>query len=193
MKKIYICAVFGLLFASCSTDDGQTEPLKYTNEVHAVTPTNWLSVMTSVESAVENQSSYTDLKEMIAHVESNALATAGFVAMLDASYKTPKAFEVKNVMHTDQAKLIGGLNYSATAKTYLNELIVDKKAWAVSPEANPLLSAKEVKLLQFVKDINDPDDEWNGRKPLAFAYGYQTSDATAIVYAVLAGEYKKVK
>ncbi|MBB1140391.1 hypothetical protein [Myroides sp. WP-1] len=193
MKKIYICAVFGLLFASCSTDEGQTESVKYSNEVHTVTTTNWLNVMTSIEQACQDKGDYFSTKLMITHVENKALSIPGFVTMMDSSYVTPMETEVKNVMNMDKTQVINSTNYSATAKAYLKQVLVDNKEWAISPEANPLLSAREVQLLQFVKDINDPDDDWNGRKPLAFVYGYQNSDARAVLFAAIAHEYKKVK
>lgn len=193
MKKIYICAVFGLLFASCSTDEGQTEPVKYSNEVHSVTTTNWLNVMASIEQASQDKASYNSTKQMMSHVESKALANAGFIAMMNVSYLAPTESEVKTVMNTDQAQLINAMNYSATAKTYLKQLLVDRKEWAVSPETNSALSAREVQLLQFAKEINDPDDEWNRLRPLAFAYGYQNSDARAVLFAAMAHEFKKVK
>lgn len=193
MKKIYICAVFGLLFASCSTDEGQTEPVKYANEVHSVTTSDWSNVITSIEQAAQDKTSYYSTKQMVSHVESKALANAGFVALIDSSYLAPTESEVKMVMNTDETQLINAMNYSATAKTYLKQLLVDNKPWAVSPEANALLSAREVQLLQFAKEINDPDDDWNGRKPFAFAYGYQNSDARAVLFAVMAHEFKKVK
>lgn len=193
MKKIYICAVFGLLFASCSTDEGQMEPVKYSNEVHSITTSNWLSVMTSIEQAAQDKTSYYGTKQMVSHVEGKALANAGFVAMMDASYLAPTESEIKTIMMADKTQLINAMNYSTTAKAYLKQLLVDNKSWAVSPETNSALSAREVQLLQFAKEINDPDDEWNRLRPLAFAYGYQNSDARAVVFAVMAHEFKKVK
>ena len=194
MKKIYICAVIGLLFASCSTDEEiQTESTKYLNEVRTMTTANWLNVITSIEQACEDKTSYFSPKQMISQVESKAFTNPSFVAMIDSSHLTPTETELKSVMNIDETQLINSMNFSITAKSYLKQCLVDKKGWSVSPEENPQLSTREVELLKFIQDINDPDDDWNGRKPLAFAYGYQNSDARAVLFAVLANQYKKVK
>ncbi len=193
MKKIYICALLGLLFVSCSTDDGKNEVGQQALEVQNGTQTNWESTIAGIENSCELFNDYVTTKVMISKVEGEAFANVNFLAMVTNSYVTPTESELTKVMTLDAGQLINGMNYSVTVKTYMKDLLVNKQAWAINPEANPALQAKDVKLLNFLKDINDPDDEWNTRKPLAFAYGYQKDEARAVVFAVLSNQYKKIK
>ncbi|MGG5505696.1 MULTISPECIES: hypothetical protein [unclassified Myroides] len=193
MKKIYICAVLGLLFASCSTDEGKSEVGQQAMEVQNGTQANWGSVISAIENASSVYSEYVSTKDMISKVEGKAWANPNFAGLVTNAYVTPTEQEVTKIMTSDAEQLIKDTNYSATVKMYMKQLLVTNQAWTVSPEANPSLKAREVKMLNFIKEINDPDDEWNGRKTLAFVHGFQKDEASAVVFAVLSHQYKKIK
>ncbi len=193
MKKIYICAVFGLLFASCSTDVEKSEIAQQSVEVQHGTQANWGGMITEIENSFVGVNDFISAKYLISQVETKAYTNTDFLAVVTSSYLTPTELELKNVMTSDMTQLINGMNYSATMKMYMKDLLVNNQSWAVSPEANPSLKVSDVRVLNFLKEINDPDDEWNTRKPLAFAYGYQKDEARAVVFAVLSSQYKKIK
>lgn len=193
MKKIYICAVLTVLFASCSAEDGVTESTQKGNTIQTIPQVNWGTLIDDIQKSCESTKSYTSTTQLLLHVESMALANASFLAIVKPDYVSPTLTELDDVMHTDAQQLINGMNYSATAKQYLKDLLVNDTTWLVDPQLNTGLQPKEVKLLQFLSDKNDPDDEWDTKKTLAFAYGYQQGPARAVVFTVMVHEFKKVK
>lgn len=147
-------------------------------------------MITDIENQCTRQS-FKTTEELIRYVESAAFGTPEFAALARKGYTSPTAAELDEVMHTDVAELIEQMNYSAAAKIYLHRLWVTYEPWTANPITDTALSAAEWELLQMLLSYgNDPDDEWDKRK-IALAYGYQTSKARAVVFAVLAGQAVK--
>lgn len=193
MKKIYICAVLAVLFASCSTEEEGTESTQKENIIQTIPQVNWGTLIDDIEKSSESTSAYSSKLQLIFQVESVAFANADFLSIIKPEYTSPTVSELNEVMTMDAIQLINEMNYSPTAKKYLKELLVDHTPLTVDPQKEIGLLPKEVKLLQFLLDKNNPDEEWNTKKPLAFAYGYQQGAARAVVFTVLANEVKKLK
>lgn len=193
MKKIFISAVLTVLFASCSTEDAGTESIQKGKAIQTMSQISWGNLIDDIENSCQTTTSYTSKSQLITHVERVALSKEGFVALVNSDYTSPTVAELDDVMHKDAMVLINEMNYSTTAKKYLKELLVDHTPWEIDPLQNTELQVKEVKMLQFLVDYNDPDDSWNGRKPLAFVYGHQQGAARAVVFTVLAHEFIKVR
>ncbi|WP_158961881.1 hypothetical protein [Myroides fluvii] len=193
MKKIYICAVLGMMFASCSSEEETTNNVvgkEYS--VNEVVPTDWMDVMEEIQLTCVDVASYKDVNGLIDEVESIALSNSSFKTLYSVNYDSPVEGEVSYVMQTEEEDVIDKMNYSTTAKQYLKELIVEKKTWSVQPDQNKNLSKSEIHLLNGLLDKHDPDDDWNKNKPLAVAYGYQSSIGKAIVMGVIVSEFEKV-
>jgi len=193
MKKIYICAVLAVLFASCSTEEEGTGSIQKENIIQTIPQVNWGTLIDDIEKSSESTIAYSSKLQLISQVESVAFANADFLSIIKPEYTSPTVSELNEVMTMDALQLINEMNYSPTAKKYLKELLVDHSLLTVDPQKEIGLLPKEVKLLQFLIDKNDPDDDWNGTRPLAFAYGYQQGAARAVVFTVLAREVKKVE
>lgn len=192
MKKIYICVALGLFFASCSTEDSTTASIEEVKTVNVVMKVNWIEVMDEIEAACESTSSYIDTDDLIDKVTKVAYSNPNFNAIAGSNYIAPTVEELIYVMNTDASTTIQGMNYSITAKTYLEDLLVNKEPWKDEPKNDPGLSFAEIQLLTTLNDIVDPDDEWNKKKPIAIAYGYQQSKAKAVIMSALVHEFKKV-
>lgn len=193
MKKIYICAVLGMMFASCSSEEETTNDFVGKEYgVNKVVSTHWTDVMDEIQLTCETIDSYTDVDGLIEQVTYFALSNSNFNTLYSVNYVVPTEAEVVYVMETAEEEVIEKMNYSATAKQYLRELIVEKNTWSVEPDQNKGLTQSEVHLLKVLRDKHDPDDDWNTNKPLALAYGYQTSIGNAIVMKVIVSEFEKV-
>lgn len=192
MKKIYICAALGLFFASCSTEESATTHTEDMKTVNVVTKVNWVEAMNDIEKACESNTSYANTADLIEKVRKIAYSNAKFNAIAGSNYVEPTADELIYVMSTNALTTIQSMNYSIVAKTYLEDLLVNQETWTVDPTKDSGLSFAEIDLLTTLHDIVDPDDEWNKKKPIAIAYGYQQSLAKAVMMSVLAQEFKKI-
>jgi len=192
MKKIYICAALGLFFASCSTEENTTTSMEDVKTVNVVTNANWIEVMNEIEEACGSKNSYRDVDNLIGSVVRTANSNPKFNAIAGSNYFVPTVDELNFVMNTDASAIIHGMNYSIGAKTYLKALLVYNEPWTTEPTNDSNLSYEEIHLLTTLRDIVDPDEEWDKKKPIAIAHGYQQSIAKAIIMAVLVQEFKKV-
>lgn len=191
MKKIYICAALGLFFASCSTEESANTSIEDVKTVNVAASISWVNVMNEIEGACESNVDYDDVEDLIEQVTQIAASNVAFNTIV-GKYEEPTAEELAYLMLTDDSVAIQGMNYSMAAKSYLEELIVDQVTWTMEPTKDSNLSAVEIHLLTTLRDINDPDDEWNTKKPIAIAYGYQESIGKAVIMSVLVKEYTKV-
>ncbi|WP_410877979.1 hypothetical protein [Myroides sp. DW712] len=191
MKKIYICAALGLFFASCSTEESANTSTEEVKTVNVAASISWVDVMNEIEVACESNVEYKDVEDLIEQVTKIATSNTAFNGIA-GKYVEPTAEELTYLMLTDDSAAIQNMNYSMEVKTYLEELIVEKEPWTVEPTKDSNLSNVEIHLLTTLRDINDPDDEWNTKKPIAIAYGYQESIGKAVIAAVLVKEYTKI-
>jgi len=193
MKKIYICAAMGLIFASCSTEEGMNESKQDLKTVQVVAQTSWNTIMTSIDDTCTQQS-YNDTEEMIAYVEEVAFANKQFNSLNLKGYTSPTATEVETLLTVDPAIALSTMNYATSTKYYLNQMLVVSGPWATNPANDANVSNRDKELLSFLSNTWGPDKDWDWdkKKPLAFVQGYEQSVAKAIILTLAVKQAEKV-
>lgn len=191
MKKIYIYAGLGLLFAACSTDAIMNEPI----DTKKIEQTRHSEILVDMIVAIEKsclQTSYKDEEELLRYVETIAFSQTAFASFFKDDYRKLPVEELLYLASTDVEELLKGMNYSNKMKEYLYQRFVNKEPWNISPSIDNDLVVEERRLLLVLENMGD-DEYWNKNKPLAFAYGYQTSKANAVILAVVVGQLNKIE
>lgn len=190
MRKIYICIGLGLLFTACSTDAVMNE----TSEAKKIALTQHTDVVVDLIETIEKsclQSSYRDEAELIHYVEAIAFTQTAFTNLLNDNYQKPTAEELVYIANTDIEQLLEDMYYSEKMKSYLYKKFVAQESWDTSYSTDMELSMEERNLLVILNSL-EGDDEWDVRQ-IAFAYGYQSSKAKAVVLAVAVGQLNKIE
>lgn len=208
MKKIYLYAVaLSLAFTSCSSDAWEqddltqtavkkTEQAYETGRVYKTTQSSLINLINTIENDCVN---ITDkaIEGRIATVEHIAFQYKTFQELVAEGYNTPSVLDWHYLTTTEKGTIINSLNYSAAVKSYLYAMLIDKQVFTDSFYENTTLSVYEQELLETCKELNDTggDDDDTGDddddndpiryRSAAFAYGYQTSKANAVIMAVL--------
>lgn len=191
MKKIYIYAGLGLLFAACSTDAIMNEPI----DTKKIEQAQHSEILVDMIVAIEKsclQTSYKDEEELLRYVETIAFSQTAFASFFKDDYRKLPVEELLYLASTDVEELLKGMNYSNKMKEYLYQRFVNKEPWNISPSIDNDLVVEERRLLLVLENMGD-DEYWNKNKPLAFAYGYQTSKANAVILAVVVGQLNKIE
>lgn len=191
MKKIYIYAGLGLLFAACSTDAIMDETI----DTKKIEQTQHSEILVDMIVTIEKsclQTSYKNEEELLRYVETIAFSQTAFASLLEDNYKTPTVEELLYITSTNVEDLLKEMNYSETTKKYLYELFVLKELWNANFITDSGISMQEQELLIELRKAEN-DRNWNGGKPFAFAYGYQTSKANAVILAVAVGQLNKIE
>lgn len=192
MKKIYIYAGLGLLFAACSTDAIMNEPI----ETNKIEQTQHVDILVDLIETIEKsclQTSYKDEEELLRYVETIAFLQTAFASLLEVNYQTPTVEEVLYLASTDVEELLKGMNYSGKAKDYLYKRFVNQESWNISPSIDDDLVVEEKRLLLVLESISKDEDWNNDVRQIAFAYGYQSSKANAVILAVAVGQLNKIE
>lgn len=126
---------------------------------------------------------------IITTVEEEALKNRQFIELILQGYTTPTSSEWDYINNTDKTTFLNGLSYSLEAKSFLYT-ILNNNSTSDNFYENSNLSAPEKTLLEACKilstqDIGDNGDNDKVRRIVAFAYGYQTSTANAVVMALI--------
>lgn len=126
---------------------------------------------------------------IITTVEEEALKNRQFKELILQGYTTPTSSEWDYINNTDKTTFLNGLSYSLEAKSFLYT-ILNNNSTSDNFYENSNLSAPEKTLLEACKilstqDIGDNGDDDKVRRIVAFAYGYQTSTANAVVMALI--------
>lgn len=190
MKKIYIYAGLGLLFAACSTDALMNEPI----DTKKIEQTQHSEILVDMIVAIEKsclQTSYKDEEELLRYVETIAFSQTAFASFFKDDYRKLPVEELLYLASTDVEELLKSMNYSDKMKEYLYQRFVNQEPWNISPSIDNDLVVEERRLLLVLENMGD-DEYWNKNKPLAFVYGYQTSKANAVILAVAVGQLNKI-
>lgn len=192
MKKIYIYAGLGLLFAACSTDAIMNEPI----DTKKIEQTQHVDILLDLMATIEKsclQTSYKDEEELLRYVETIAFSQTAFTSLLEVNYKTPTVEELLYITSTDVEDLLKEMNYSDKLKNHLYQRFANREIWDTNSSRGLELSVEERRLLSTLENAYS-DKGWNNDvRPLAFIYGYQTSKANAVILAVAVGQLNKIE
>ncbi len=188
MKKVFLsAAALILIFMSCSNDDFMAESANSTKDVQpfaymARQQTGLTTVITEVQNkcrGIDEQGA-----ALITAVEARAMQVPLFRAIVDENYTTPTIDELNASVEMAQ------LDYRIEVKEQL-WLIIEGRV-TESYTGNTPYSESEQELLETCRLMADNGGD-NGnsggtggvRAITAFAYGYQTSTAKAVIMTVL--------
>ena len=191
MKKIYIYAGLGLLFAACSTDALMNEPI----DTKKIEQTQHSEILVDMIVTIEKsclQTSYKDEEELLRYVETIAFSQTAFASFFKDDYRKLPVEELLYLASTDVEELLKGMNYSGKAKDYLYQRFVNQESWNISPSIDDDLVVEEKRLLLVLEGISKDEDWNNDVRQIAFAYGYQSSKANAVILAVAVGQLNKI-
>lgn len=189
MRKIYLYAVaLSLVFTACSSDDTFIEdPIGTKVTYMAKTPSSLTELITDISDDCK-AINHPDMERRIAMVESEAFKYGEFHELIRQGYDTPTPEDWAYIVSTSKSKIINELNYSPLVKAYLYAMIIEQQSYPDSFFENLSLNENEKLLLETCRILNNKDDNeehWKKTKPVAFAYGYQTSKANGVLMAVL--------
>lgn len=190
MKKIYLYAVaLSLVCTACNSD----ELIEEESAVRMVYKTIKTSSLTGMIQAIEEDCrdiTGTNAQSIINAVESKAFLNTAFAELTQKGYSMLSVSDWSYISETDTAEIIDGLSYSATVKGYLYAMLTNDQKFSESYFSSVTLSDSERELLEtcrVLSDNGDKDKDDGDIRPIAFAYGYQTSQANAVVLAVVSG------
>jgi len=190
MKKIFLsAAALSMLFVSCSNDETTIQKEEQHVAYRAKQQTELTAVITEV---YDNCHSINEQdNKLITTVEAVAMETLSFKALVDSSYTTPTLAELNAVDQNPQLQ-IAQMSYRTKVKEQL-ELLLDENV-AISYLGNTDYSKDEQELLETCRLLTDSGNgnggNWgnnDAKNKTAFAQGYQTSRAKAVIMVVLAG------
>lgn len=187
MKKIYLyAAALSLVNIACSSD----ELIQEDSAVKMVYKTINQSSLTDMIYAIEKDCQDikgTDMQSIIDATESRAFQNRTFTELARKDYSKPTVSDWSYISETDMVEIINGFSYSNTVKNYLYVMLIDHQTFSEGYFNSITLSEDERELLEMIRMFSDngDDDIWKDIKPIAFAFGYQTSPANAVMMTVL--------
>lgn len=193
MKKIYLYAVaLSLVFAGCSSDTLVEDNMTTNTNIayKAKTQSSLAELVTEISTGCEDIT-FTDTESLIASVEYEAFKSRAFRELAVQGYDTPTPDDRDYISDTAKSDIINGLSYSPAVKSYLYAMVVDNQRFSESFFENSSLTGYEKQLLETCRLLSNEDNgggntnDWGNIRPLAFAYGYQTSEANAVIMAVI--------
>ena len=190
MKKIYLYAVaLSSVFAGCSSDTLVEDNMATNTNIayKAKTQSSLAELVTEISTGCKDIT-FTDAESLIASVEYEAFKSRDFRELAAQGYGTPTPGDWNYISDTAKSDIINRLSYSPAVKSYLYAIIVDNQGFSESFFENSSLTGYEKQLLETCRLLNDYGDDKdldNDMRPIAFAYGYQTSEANAVIMAII--------
>lgn len=188
MKKIYLYVVaLSLVFAGCNSDTLNEDNIipKTTNMIK--TQSSLADLITEISGSCKDID-VKDLESLIPMVEQEAFKNKEFRKLTVEGYSTPTTNDLEYISITSKKRIINEMAYSSLVKNYLHAMIIDQQKFSENFFEKPFLSDEEKQLLETCRLFNnhdDDDDRVSDKKPIAFAYGYQTSEANGVFMAVI--------
>lgn len=191
MKKIYLYAVaLSSVFAGCSSDTLVEDNMTTTTNIayKAKTQSSLAELVTEISDGCKDIT-FTDTESLIASVEYEAFKNRAFRELAMQGYDTPTPDDWEYISDTAKSSIISGLAYSSLVKDYLYAMVINNEKFSGSFFDKAYLTAYEQELLETFRLLNDnggdKDNDDGDRRPIAFACGYQVSEANGVLMAVI--------
>lgn len=189
MKKIYLYAVaLSSVFAGCSSDTLVEDNITTNPSIayKAKTQSSLAELVTEISTGCKDIT-FTNAESLIASVEYEAFKSRAFRELAAQGYGTPTPYDWDYISDTAKSDIIDGLSYSPVVKSYLYAMIVGNQGFSESFFENSSLTGYEKQLLETCRLLydNGDDNDRDDKRPLSFACGYQTSEANAVIMAVI--------
>lgn len=189
MKKYYLyAAILSLVFVGCSSDNLIEDDIISKPIVINKTQKSLADLITEISHSCKDID-FKDIENLIGLVELEAFKNMEFYQLTMEGYSTPTFDDLEYLSSTSKKIIINEMTYSSLVKNYLYAMIVDQQRFSESFLDNPSLPDYEKHLLEACRLLNYYEDKNNDKvkdiRPLAFAYGYQTSEANGVIMAVL--------
>jgi len=190
VKKIYLyAAALSLVNIACNSDELIREDSAVRMVYKTISPSSLTGMIQAIEKDCQDIKG-TDVQSIINATESKAFQNKAFEELARKGYSKPTVSDQSYISETNTAEIINRLSYSVTVKSYLYAMLIDSQKFSDDYFNSVTLSGYERELLETVKVLsdnggNDNDDDNGGIRPIAFAYGYQTSLANAVMMTVM--------
>lgn len=183
MKKLVFFLIAGLV-ASCSTDDIDDRTAAEDTLAHAEYSLKKASSPVQIIHDLKTQhagGSYS-VQQIIALLEVAAFKNEAFNAMASKGYQPVTAWEINYLLENPFNNTVAALPYSQHLKSTLLEIISN----SYTGQNQQGLGTSEALIANTCNALYDTgDDTDRDARVIAYAYGYQKSEANAVMYAAI--------
>lgn len=183
MKKLVFFLIAGLV-ASCSTDDIDDRTAAEDTLAHPEYSLKKASSPVQIIHDLKTQhagGSYS-VQQIIALLEVAAFKNEAFNAMASKGYQPVTAGEINYLLENPFNNTVAALPYSQNLKSTLLEIISN----SYTGQNQQGLGTSEALIANTCNALYDTgDDTDRDARVIAYAYGYQKSEANAVMYAAI--------